>query len=504
MTAKTVPEPTSETVSEEQELDFERLKQIAALFCRAPRRRPRLAALSLLGTLLIGVGIAAFAPRAFECSAGILAQRNLMLPALDNPSRAVPREADSPTKDAAATIMQRDNIVAIIKQLDLMDRWEATRQPILRLKDKLTLALLGPRSDDDRMLDMVGYLQKQISVVSDDANINIKVQWPDRELAFEIVDFLQRGFLTARFDSNVNIITEAIRILEERAKPQAAEVDAALTELTRIEMQRKGLSGHPGTSPPTASDGHHSPGLRTPSAPVARPSTGDEASGGVAEDLADVRRRIQVAKEDHERQLMQAKNQLADARTTLGPMHPTVMALNDRIAQLSAAPPELAPLVARERQLLAQLARTSATAAPPPKSDASPPPATEATPETSTRGTSTDLRDDPEVALALSRVQNASAKYGEMLSRIEAANIELEVARAAFKYQYIVVQPAELPRKPSKPNVLLILLASVIFATIFTILVPGTMDLLGGRFVEEWQLERKLGLPLLGALKAPY
>ncbi len=100
-------------------------------------------------------------------------------------------------------------------------------------------------------------------------------------------------------------------------------------------------------------------------------------------------------------------------------------------------------------------------------------------------------------------MQNASAKYGEMLSRIEAANIELEVAKASFKYQYTVVRPAELPRKPSKPNVVLILLATVFCAGLFTVLIPGAADLLGGRFVEEWQLERKLGLPLLGQLDMP-
>ncbi len=259
MPDRTVPElTTNEPAPEEGELDFERVKQIATLLWRAPRRHPRMAVLSLLATLLAGLALAIFAPRSYECSSRILAQRNLMLPALDNPSRAVPREADSPTKDAADTILQRDNMVAMIKQLDLLDRWQSTRQPILRLKDKIWHAVFGPRSDDDRMLDMLGYLQKQLSVVASDSTITIEVQWPNRDLSYEIVDFLQKGFLEARFDSNVNVITEAIRILEERSKPGAAEVDAALADLTRLEAQRKGVAGEGRVAAPGADGGHRS------------------------------------------------------------------------------------------------------------------------------------------------------------------------------------------------------------------------------------------------------
>ena len=456
----------------------------------------------MLATLLAGVALAIFTPRSFECSARILTQRNLMLPAVD---RAVPHEADSPTKDAADTILQRDNMVAMIKQLDLIDRRQSTRQPILRLKDKIWTAVFGPRSDDDRMLDMVGYLQKQLSVVADDSTITIQVQWPNRDLSFEIVDFLEKGFLEARFDSNVNVITEAIRILEERSKPGAAEVDAALADLTRLEAQRKGVPAAGRAAMPGADGGHRPSGAGPSPAVGAAASTRDETGTGPAEELADVRRRLQGAREDHERQLMQAKNQLADARTTLGPMHPTVVALNQRISELSGTPPEIAPLMARERQLLAQLAHAStpSPASAPARPEANAPTSAETATASASRVGTGDLRDDPEIALALSRVQNASAKYGEMLSRIEAANIELEVARASFKYQYTVVRPAELPRKPSKPNVLLILLASVFCAALFTILIPGAKDLLGGRFVEEWQLERKLGLPLLGQLDMP-
>jgi uncharacterized protein involved in exopolysaccharide biosynthesis len=504
MVRETAPEPASE-----EEFTLEQLKELVGMFLRAPRRHPHIATLTLFATLLLGLGIAIFAPRWYECDVRILAQRNLVLPALGNPNRAVPREADSPTKNAADTILQRDNMVALIKQLDLVDRWQSTRQPTQRLKDKILSPLAGTRSDDDRLLDMVGLLEKQLAVGSDDASITISVEWPNRDLAYEIVSFLQKNFLEARYDSNVNVISEAIRILEERAKPESAEVDAALADLTRIEAQRRQVlqgSTRVGDRAPAAVGGAArrrtgAPGAVPPASPA---SPSDDTASDSASQLEEVRRRIRLIKDDRERQLLQAQNQLADERATLGPMHPTVLALNEKIAQLSQTPPELQTLTARERQLIGDLARSSETvaASSPPAADAAPLPAPVAAPGSSPVAEA-QLRDDPEVTLALSRLQAVSAKYNEMLSRIEAANIELEVTRAAFKYQYTVVRPAELPRKPSRPNVPLVLLLAVVGAALLAMLVPGGLDLIRGRFVEEWQLERKLGLPLLGELNPP-
>jgi uncharacterized protein involved in exopolysaccharide biosynthesis len=521
MATETVPELASEANSGGEEFGLAQLKELLGLFARAPHRHPRVAMASLFLTLIGGLAIAILAPRWYQSSVRILAQKNLVLPALGNPNRAVPREADSPTKNAADAILQHDNLVAMVKQLDLVDRWQSTRQPIQVLKDRVLGPLSPPRTDEDRLLDMVGMLEKQAAVGSDDASITISVEWPNRDLSYEIVSFLEKNFLEARYDSNVNVISEAIRILEERAKPQSAEVDAALADLTRIEDQRKHAAGGGarGGAPVRAVGRGRRVTVVVPSgaaatgAPAGAAGAGDDARGDVASELEDVRHRIALVKDDWDRQLVQTQNQLSDARATLGPMHPTVVALKEKISTLSGPSPELAPLVARERRLLAQIAQTPASAAAPAASA----PATKVVTVDTGAGAPTtlapvaapagdgparpvDLRDDPEVALALSRLQAVSAKYNEMLSRIEAANIELEVTRAAFKYQYTVVRPAELPRKPSRPNVTIVLVASAVLALLLTFLFPGAVDLGRGRLVERWQIERKLGLPLLGEL----
>jgi hypothetical protein len=493
----------------DDEFDLQQLKEVVGFLLRAPRRRPRLAIATLVLTLTIGVLLAKYSPRTFACDVRILAQRNLVLPALDNPGRAVPHDADAPTKNAADAILRRDNLVALTKQLDLVDRWEATRQPALRFKDSFS----GARNDDERLRDMIALLGKGLAVLCDESSITISIEWPDREMAFDIVSLVQKNFLEARYDANVNVIVEAIRILDERAKPQAAEVDAALADLMKIEADRSGAGVAPALPvvPPMPSPGA-APSPRPAPSPVPTSAATAAAPSGdsdVAHELQDIRRRIRAVTEDHERQVADAQRQLVDARATLGPMHPTVLGLNEKIAQLGETPPELKTLDARERELVAQLATPSAApsatgtdALPPPRRAAQySAPAPAATRPVAMRPI--DLRDDSRTVLARQRLTMASTKYNELLSRIESANIELEVTRAAFKYQYTVVRPPEVPRGPSKPNVVLLLVGSLFLSILLMVLVPGGVDLWRGRLMEPWQVERRLKLPILGDMTAP-
>jgi uncharacterized protein involved in exopolysaccharide biosynthesis len=495
---------------EDSEFDLARAKQLATFFLRAPKRHPRLAAITLTLTMALGVAAALFWPRSYDCDVRILAQHNLVLPALDNPNRAVPKEADAPTRNAADSILQHDNLVTMIKELDVIERSKAARPALLRFKDSIMSLGAAKPTDEEKMRDMIELLQKKLTVASDESSITIAITWPDRQLGFEIVSFLQKNFVEARYDSNVNVIVEAIHILEERAKPQAEAVDAALADLTKLEDDRR--QALMGSVSPTAAV------TRARGGRVSRGSGAVDASlrgtdADIARQLEDVRSRIRSITQQRDRELMDAHQQLAEARATLGPLHPTVVALNEKIGQLEAPPPELHALEDQEHQLVATLASAAASTPAPATSTAAPLPLPPSLPVAPTAPVSSGnpamptiaelLRDDPQLAVARARLQGASAKYNELLSRIEAANIELEVTRAAFKYQYTVVRPPEIARKPSKPNVPLLLLATLFAAPLLGVLAAGMRDLLRGRFVEPWQVERHLNLPLLGELNPP-
>jgi hypothetical protein len=116
---------------------------------------------------------------------------------------------------------------------------------------------------------------------------------------------------------------------------------------------------------------------------------------------------------------------------------------------------------------------------------------------------STDSLEDPRITYARSRLKIATTNYEEMLDRLEGARIELETARAAFKYRYTVTAPPQFPKRPRSPNVPLILVGGVILAGMLALFVVTALDVAGGKFVEAWQVERSLGLRVLGQVRAP-
>jgi hypothetical protein len=113
-------------------------------------------------------------------------------------------------------------------------------------------------------------------------------------------------------------------------------------------------------------------------------------------------------------------------------------------------------------------------------------------------------RDDgPETTAANAKLFAAVGKYEDLMDRIDSARIELHTAQAAFKYRYAIVEPPELPKKPTKPNVLLIVLGGFALSIGAAVLAAGGKDLASDRFVEAWQVRRRLPIPLLAEVEKP-
>jgi uncharacterized protein involved in exopolysaccharide biosynthesis len=91
----------------------------------------------------------------------------------------------------------------------------------------------------------------------------------------------------------------------------------------------------------------------------------------------------------------------------------------------------------------------------------------------------------------------ATGDYEDMLQRLEAARIELQTARAAFKYRYTVVTPPQLPTRAAKPRVPLLLAEGCVLAVMLALFAGGVLDLGSGRLMERWQVTRRLHLPIL-------
>jgi hypothetical protein len=98
------------------------------------------------------------------------------------------------------------------------------------------------------------------------------------------------------------------------------------------------------------------------------------------------------------------------------------------------------------------------------------------------------------------RLRTELNQLQSILERTDSARIELAVSQAAFKYRYTVITPAQEPREPYFPNVRLVILAGLIISAGLAVGVGVASDLMSNKILEAWQVQRQLGLPILGTV----
>ncbi len=481
----------SEEEDEDDGIDLSHLREVGGYVLRAPRRQPlRFLAWGAVG-IALGVATFHYYPRTYSTEVKILAKRNLILPALDNPNRAVPREADNPTKDVGVTILQHDNLVGLIKEVDLLDRWESSRPPLLRAKDSLFGTLNRPRSDSDRMRAIEGVLEKRLTVNSDETTITITVEWTDGQMAFDLAQAVQKNFIEAHYDAEVNVINDAISILEQHAKDERTTFDEARTEFEKAEAKASSTSSVVMTPRGTRRIVRLAAGSSSQKAPAVDPQ--------LLADLDAKRSTIKTMEDQRSARLADLNRQLSDMLVSMAPAHPAVVSMKQRIADAQVVPPELVQLHAEERALIDKLAATAPAHTQPALTTTS-----VLVPDTSpasNQARSLLEDEDPAVTVARMKLQTSAQKLSDLQSRIDSAEIELDIARTAHKYRFSIVHPAEVSSRPRKPNPI-VLFAGIVLGVLF--LAFGSVlrnERAQGRFLEEWQLRRRLKLPVLGEIE---
>ena len=466
-------------------IDLEALRDHAGFVYRSVWRRRRLALGTFLGVLAATGLLLAVLPRTYQVQMQLLAQKNSLMPALGNPNRTVPSDADAPTRAAPEAVKRRDNLVSLLKQTDLMNRWEATRPRLLKLKDWI-VDLLGPNeTEEERINTMVDYLEKQLWVLTTEDTISIGIDWPDAEQAYRLVDGAQQNFLEQRHLLEVSAIAETITILEGHAQALKETIDVALEDLARAEASRaKGR------------------GILALPIPARRDSAFEAQRSQAAEVkvmLDSKRQAIRELEDFRRRRLAELQVELAQQRAVYADAHPAVVKVLQSIAALQRDSPQLSALRQDERQLLSDYEKVARV-----KGDApvpAPAPGTSTAERPGRRGPGAPEETNAE--LARTRLRFAMSKYDSLLERIDSAKIELDTARAAFKYRYSVLRPAMFPKHPTKPRIPLIALAGLLLAVLSAFATTGLADWRSRRVLEPWQVGRQLGLTILGALPAP-
>ena len=445
------------------------------------------------------IAAAAVWPKSYQVYATLLVQRNEKMASLVNPGRTISPEAESPIRAAEQIVLQQQNLRTLIEQTDLLFRWEQTRAPAFRLKDRVFAYLRGPQSPDDRVDSMVGLLESRLKVfTTPEGSITFQLNWPEPTLGYDIVDHAVQNFLEFRKQTETSAINDSIAILDQSVDTLEEKVRQTISELPKRRpapvVRRVEEPAQP--APVVAA-------VVTPQAP---PAELVNRLTRMKSEIETRRREVTRLEDLHRQQLSEAQTRLNAAKTVYGDDFPTVIALRQTVDQLSRESPELTAL-RRETQSAENEYDTLAAALQPPGS--STPGVSSLPPELQLRPALRASSELPPMDISLSdsadaqmsdpttlRLRVELAELASVRGRANAARAELSSSQAGFKYQYTVITPPQMPRGPISPNVPAVIGGGLIASLLLALLAVVMADLLSDRMLESWQLEHYLGIPV--------
>lgn len=422
----------------------------------AVRRRKWLAVLVFLAGIAAVAAYSKVRTPYYRVEAKVLAQRPQALPSVVRPSYE-----DQPTRSAWEIIHRRDNLLALVRDANLLKNVTPAVASGDEAKERVEDA---STTEPHAMATLVKLLDERLLVETEDGTtITISLDWPDPQAAYDIVQAALRNFLEARHLQEITAIDEMISVLQGRAATLRNELDAAVEEARRS-------AARPAGAPV--------PRVRLPSEELVRLQSLLEAKQRAIRDVEELRLRRAA---DLQAQLDQAKNTLSDA-------HPTVVGLKREVEAASRETPQIQSLREAEREARKEYsARLGREGFP---------------------GTTAGLAPQLPVASPAPMgaeeppsVRHARTQYDQIAARLNAAHVELDAARAAFKYRYNVIWPPQYPTEPVSPDARKLFGAGLIASLLLALAAAVLPDLWSGRIVQRWQVERSLDLPVIGEIR---
>lgn len=419
----------------------------------AARRRWIVTALVFLAGMLSVTAYAKLKTPLYRVEARLLAQGRAALPSVVRQSYE-----ENPTRSAWETIHRRENLIALAQQTGLLSGPGARHGIAGSLS---ALVRRGAKPQEIPLDTMVQILDKRILVTVEEGTITVSLDWPDPDQAYAVVQAALQNFLEARHVQEVKAIDEVMSVLQGRLSVLREEYDSAVEDARRRPVR-----------------------ILRPAAP--RPRQPSEELTRVRSLLEAKTRAIQDVEEIRRRRLADLQSQLDQARNTLSDAHPTVIGLRKDIEAASQESPQIEALRDEERKLRKEYSDRAAREgiAPGQLGPSAAPLVTPEPPE----------EDDQ-------RLRQKRSEYEQMLGRVNAAQVELDAARAAFKYRYNVIWPPQRPTEPVSPNPKKVFGLGGLASLLLALLAGVAPDLWSRRIVQRWQVERSLRLPVLGEVK---
>jgi uncharacterized protein involved in exopolysaccharide biosynthesis len=455
------------------------------------------AALALSGTVLASLA-ATYWPRTFSCTTVLMPVGNSVLDVRYDPT---------PLAGAEDLILRHENLETIIREVGLVQKNAARRGGILKLKDRLIRALIGPQTEKTEVAILVGTLTSKIAVTTEKGDLTIKVDWSDGISAAELAAAARESFVKARHVAEMSAFEEKMAILDEHATRLRAEIGRFAEQLETArrdrlnqargerEAQRKASVVTPDT-----------PVVRVVRAVAPRPAESDTELPALKEKLEALKKKLADLQGERDRKLQEAQAKFEDMKLHLTAAHPDVVTQGQRVAMLSQVPSEVALLQAEVKDVDSEIAQrasfaqqggsiaaltlgTSSSGARAAASDALPP-----------EITALLQQDDVDPALT-AQLSSAITKYASLRGDLLNTRIDLDTAQAAFNHRYQVIIPADPPQKPDKPKPAMIVMVGVLLSFLVSGCLAVALELRKGVLANAWQVEHFL--PVLAEVHLP-
>jgi hypothetical protein len=447
--------------------------RVAALM-RSTRRHP-IHAIALFVLVLAACGAYYLnATPMYRVEMKILTQKPQAVPTI---GRQI-QDEEGPTRDASELVHAHENLITLVKQTSLFGDPAAKALPKVGLIDRTVGMILKRQAPEQEQGDalhlLVERLNRALIVKVQDGTVTISIDWPNAEQAYAIVEAAEQNFIEARHLQEITVMDEMISLLQGRTLTLRAELDRVIAEESLRSRNAQGVD------PTAIVGGWLTPAPRIKNPEVARLQSLIDAKESAIRDVEEFRRR----------RLAELQAQLDEKRGTYSDAYPSVLGLRGDIEALSHESPQIVVLRAELRRLQLEQEQQVGEGAnrPQPPSPVFHAPA----PAPAVHQGAAAYESEP--------VRDARFQYQHMVEQLDAAKLDLDAARAAFKYRYSVIWPAQLPRAPVSPNPLKVFGIGAIAAALIALLGTALIEKRKGLIVERQQLERELGVVIVGEI----
>jgi uncharacterized protein involved in exopolysaccharide biosynthesis len=478
-----------EQEAESRGLPIEAIKSFFVFAKRAVRDHWFFTSFMIVAGISLTVAAARYLPRTFTCRTVLMGDG----------SEVLERTNWSPFAGAEGLILRHQNLEAIIRDRGLIRKYTERRPPVLKLKDQMKAYFLGEPDAETMKEILIGTLEQRLSVNINGTQLAVTADWTDAPTAAELAEAARESFLKTRHSAEISAFQDKMAILDGHATNLRQEIESLAKQVEDIREQKAAAQKAARGALPSAATGTP----RTARRFRATESASSAVPPELLEKLATMKKKLADIDGDRERRLREEDAKLADLKLRLGPSHPQVVTQEQRIAMLAQIPSEVRLLRSevssleseiKQREILAKPGGVTASAGPAPATGS----AAEQLP-----AEIMGLLDDDEIDPALSvQLSGAISKYAALRADLRSSRIELDTAQAAFNYRYKVIVPAEVPNKPSKPKLTLVVIGGVLASLFLALLLPILLELRHGRMTGRWQVHL-VSLPVLGELRLP-